>query len=79
LTTPDQAYYAALRRNEPALDAIASALGLMQAATRAQRHREDADFAFHCAIAEASNNHYYLSSLQALTACLSRDRHAVPT
>ena len=38
----------------------------MQAATRAHRHREDADFAFHCAIAEAANNHYYLSSLQAL-------------
>ena len=63
---PDHAYYAALRWNKRALDAIASALDLMQAATRAHRHREDADFAFHCAIAEAANNHYYLSSLQAL-------------
>ena len=63
---PDHAYYAALRWNKSALDAIASALDLMQAATRAHRHREDADFAFHCAIAEAANNHYYLSSLQAL-------------
>ena len=63
---PDHAYYAALRWNKRALDAIASALDLMQAATRAHHHREDADFAFHCAIAEAANNHYYLSSLQAL-------------
>jgi DNA-binding FadR family transcriptional regulator len=63
---PDHAYYAALRWNKPALDAIASALDLMQAATRAHRHREDVDFAFHCAIAEAANNHYYLSSVQAL-------------
>jgi GntR family transcriptional repressor for pyruvate dehydrogenase complex len=63
---PDHAYYAALRWNKGALDAIASALDLMQAATRAHHHREDADFAFHCAIAEAANNHYYLSSLQAL-------------
>ena len=63
---PDHAYYAALRWNKQALDAIASALDLMQAATRAHRHREDADFTFHCAIAEAANNHYYLSSLQAL-------------
>src|SRR3954470_18434091 len=63
---PDHAYYAALRWNKRALDAIASALDLMQAATRAHHHREDADFAFHCAIAEATNNHYYLSSLQAL-------------
>jgi DNA-binding FadR family transcriptional regulator len=63
---PDHAHYAALRWNKSALDAIASALDLMQAATRAHRHREDADFAFHCAIAEAANNHYYLSSLQAL-------------
>ncbi|WP_448192635.1 FadR/GntR family transcriptional regulator [Azospirillum sp. sgz301742] len=63
---PDYAYYAALRWNQPALDAIASALDLMQAATQAHRHREDADFAFHCAIAEAANNHYYLSSYKAL-------------
>ena len=63
---PDHAYFAALRWNKPALDAIASALDLMEAATRAHRHREDADFAFHCAIAEAANNHYYLSSIQAL-------------
>lgn len=63
---PDHAFYAALRRNEPALDAIAAALDLMRDATQAHRHREDADFAFHCAIAQASNNHYYISSMLAL-------------
>lgn len=63
---PDYAYYAALRWNKEALDAIASALEAMETATQLHRHREDADFAFHCAIAEAANNHYYLSSLQAL-------------
>lgn len=63
---PDQAYHAALRWNDAALDNIAAALSLMGDATRAHRHREDADFAFHIAIAEATNNHYYLSSMQAL-------------
>lgn len=63
---PDHAYHAALRWNEAALSSIASALDLLGDATRAHRHREDADFAFHAAIAEASNNHYYVSSMQAL-------------
>lgn len=63
---PDHAHYAALRWNEPALAAIAAALELMRDATRAHRHREDADFAFHFAVAKAANNHYYVSSLQAL-------------
>ncbi|KRE07154.1 GntR family transcriptional regulator [Bosea sp. Root381] len=63
---PDHAHYAALRRNDAALGAIASALDLMQNATRAHLHREDADFAFHCAIAHATNNHYYISSMLAL-------------
>lgn len=63
---PDHAYYAALRRNDAALGAIAAALDLMQDATRAHLHREDADFAFHCAIAQATNNHYYISSMVAL-------------
>ncbi|PKU24818.1 GntR family transcriptional regulator [Telmatospirillum siberiense] len=63
---PDHAYCAALRRNQAALDAIAVALDLLHDATEAHRHREDADFAFHFAIAEATNNHYYVSSMQAL-------------
>ena len=63
---PDHAYHAALRWNDAALDRIAAALSLMDDATRAHRHREDADYAFHTAIAEATNNHYYMSSMQAL-------------
>ncbi len=63
---PDYAYYAALRRNDAALKSIAAALDLLRDATQGHYHRADADFAFHVAIAEASNNHYYLSSMLAL-------------
>ncbi|WCS28485.1 FadR family transcriptional regulator (plasmid) [Methylobacterium sp. NMS14P] len=63
---PDAAFHAALRRDGPALRAIEAALDLLATATRQEQHREDADFAFHHAIAEASNNHYYAASLQAL-------------
>ena len=42
------------------------ALELLQDATRNKRHREDADFSFHLAVAEASNNHYFSSTMQAL-------------
>jgi len=63
---PDHAYWAALRRNAEALDQIATALDLMRDATVARLHREDADFAFHLAIAMATNNHYYVSSMTAL-------------
>jgi GntR family transcriptional regulator, transcriptional repressor for pyruvate dehydrogenase complex len=63
---PEAARYAALRRNAAALSRIGVALDLMNTATRQQQHRDDADFAFHVAIAEAANNHYYGASLQAL-------------
>jgi GntR family transcriptional regulator, transcriptional repressor for pyruvate dehydrogenase complex len=63
---PDAAFHAALRRDEAALRAIGDALELLTVATRQEQHREDADFTFHHAIAEASNNHYYAASLQAL-------------
>lgn len=63
---PDHAHWAALRRNDHALQAIEAAVGLMRDATVAHQHREDADFAFHCAIAEATNNHYFASSMVAL-------------
>ena len=35
----------------------------MDAATNSQIHREDADFAFHLAIAQAANNQYFDTSL----------------
>ncbi|HEY0331637.1 MAG TPA: FadR/GntR family transcriptional regulator [Rhodopseudomonas sp.] len=63
---PDHAYWAALRWNAAALDEIATALDLLRDATVARLHREDADFAFHLAIAQATNNHYYVSSMSAL-------------
>jgi GntR family transcriptional repressor for pyruvate dehydrogenase complex len=63
---PDHAYWAALRWDERALDDIAAALDLMRDATVAHLHREDADCAFHFAIARATNNHYYVSSMTAL-------------
>lgn len=63
---PEAAYFAAERRNGPAIDKLAAAVDLLSDATQQKRHREDADFAFHFAVAEASNNHYYSSAMQAL-------------
>jgi GntR family transcriptional repressor for pyruvate dehydrogenase complex len=57
---------AALRHNGDALADIEHALNLMRAATGSQQHREDADFAFHLAIAKATNNQYYEATLRAL-------------
>ncbi len=63
---PDYARCAAQRRNDAALDAMAAALDLLRDATLGHTHRSDADFAFHVAIAEAANNHYYISTMLAL-------------
>ena len=57
---------AAARRDEEALDEIATALSLMEGATDSQTHREDADFAFHLAVAKAANNQYFEASMRAL-------------
>ena len=57
---------AAGRRDEEALDEIATALSLMEGATNSQTHREDADFAFHLAVAKAANNQYFEASMRAL-------------
>ncbi|KAA0122445.1 FadR family transcriptional regulator [Methylobacterium sp. P1-11] len=63
---PDAAFHAALRRDADALGRIAAALDRLSVATRQEQHRADADFAFHHAIAAASNNHYYAACLEAL-------------
>ena len=63
---PEAAFYAARRRNDALIEQIHKSLELLNAATQQLRHKDDADFAFHLAIAEASNNHYYVSSMQAL-------------
>jgi len=57
---------AAGRRDEEALKEIATALSLMEGATESQTHREDADFAFHLAVAKAANNQYFEASMRAL-------------
>jgi GntR family transcriptional regulator, transcriptional repressor for pyruvate dehydrogenase complex len=63
---PEAAFSAAVRWNAPALDAIDAAVELLRDATLAHSHREDADFAFHAAVAEATNNHYFVTSMNAL-------------
>jgi GntR family transcriptional repressor for pyruvate dehydrogenase complex len=57
---------AAGRRDPAAIEEIETALSLMDAATDSLTHREDADFAFHLAIAKAANNQYFDASLRAL-------------
>lgn len=57
---------AAARQDAAALDEIGTALSLMEGATDLQTHREDADFAFHLAIAKAANNQYFEASMRAL-------------
>ena len=57
---------AAGRRNGDALAEIGTALSLMQGATDSLTHREDADFAFHLAVAKAANNQYFEASMRAL-------------
>jgi GntR family transcriptional regulator, transcriptional repressor for pyruvate dehydrogenase complex len=57
---------AAGRRDRAAIEEIKTALSLMDAATDSLTHREDADFAFHLAIAQAANNQYFDASLRAL-------------
>ena len=57
---------AAGRRDEEGLKEIATALSLMEGATELQTHREDADFAFHLAVAKAANNQYFEASMRAL-------------
>ncbi|MFS4436624.1 FadR/GntR family transcriptional regulator [Paracoccaceae bacterium GXU_MW_L88] len=62
----EAAWLAADRHNEAALRDIREALDLLAVATDSHQHREDADFAFHLAIASASNNHYFEASMRAL-------------
>jgi len=57
---------AAARRDPGTLDEIATALALMAGATESRTHREDADFAFHLAVAKAANNQYFEASMRAL-------------
>lgn len=63
---PASAEAAAERYRPETLAAISAALAEMRDATARQRHREDADFAFHLAIARASENQYFSKAMEAL-------------
>jgi GntR family transcriptional repressor for pyruvate dehydrogenase complex len=63
---PEAAAAAAVRHDPQSLAAIQAALREMREATERQRHREDADFAFHLAIARASENQYFATAMEAL-------------
>ena len=63
---PQAAASAATRHDEKALARIAEALDLLRVATEQRRHREDADFMFHLAIAKASRNQYFATAMEAL-------------
>jgi GntR family transcriptional repressor for pyruvate dehydrogenase complex len=63
---PANAAAAAERRTETDLGAIRHALEVMRDATDRRRHREDADFEFHLAIAQATQNHYFATAMEAL-------------
>lgn len=57
---------AAQRRSDDNLKSMEEALRLMDAATLSHQHREDADFAFHLAVAAGARNHYFEASMRAL-------------
>jgi GntR family transcriptional regulator, transcriptional repressor for pyruvate dehydrogenase complex len=63
---PDAAFHAAERRSETELGAMQMAIRGLEDATRRLTHRDDIDFVFHRTIAQASNNHYYLTAFTAL-------------
>lgn len=63
---PEAAAAAAERHDDEGLAAIRNALDLMRDATDRERHREDADYAFHTAIAHAGKNPYFGTAMEAL-------------
>jgi len=63
---PANAAAAAERRTEADLAEIRRALEVMRDATDRRRHREDADFEFHLAIARATGNQYFSTAMEAL-------------
>lgn len=63
---PEAAAWAAERNTPRTLRAIDEALDLMRDATNRQSHREDADFQFHMAIAQSTENNYFSTAMEAL-------------
>ena len=66
MTIEPEAAAAACRAQGAALARIEAALELLRDATARARHREDTDFAFHAAIAKASENRYFAIAMEAL-------------
>jgi GntR family transcriptional repressor for pyruvate dehydrogenase complex len=63
---PEAAALAAERQDAASLAAISAALEMMRDATNRSTHREDADFQFHLAIANAAENTYFSTAMEAL-------------
>lgn len=63
---PGAAACAAERHDAARLGAIRQALEMMRDATNRLTHREDADFLFHLAIAQAARNSYFVTAMEAL-------------
>lgn len=63
---PEAAALAAERQDPATLAAISAALEMMRDATNRMTHREDADFLFHLAIANAAENSYFSTAMEAL-------------
>lgn len=63
---PEAAAHAAARHEPATLAGIAAGLELMRDATDRRIHREDADFQFHLAIAQAAGNDYFATTMAAL-------------
>lgn len=63
---PTAAAAAAERHAPETIRLVEEALDLMRDATARRKHREDADFAFHSAIARASGNRYFATAMEAL-------------
>ncbi|WP_425098707.1 FadR/GntR family transcriptional regulator [Tropicibacter sp. S64] len=67
ITLESEAARAAAERHTPrSLAPIEAALNQMRDATARQKHREDADFAFHLGVARASENQYFATAMEAL-------------
>jgi GntR family transcriptional repressor for pyruvate dehydrogenase complex len=63
---PAAAEHAAARHRPDTLQPVTEALERLRDATSRQKHREDADFAFHLGIARASENQYVAIAMEAL-------------
>jgi DNA-binding FadR family transcriptional regulator len=62
----EAAFCAATRADEATIAEMNAAMGPLRNGAARYRYEDEADFAFHCAIAKGANNHYFLRTLMAL-------------